>query len=162
MTGPDPSDARILERLIALELELAISWDAAAKSGLLDRRLSRLVRFVRDQKAQHINEFDEELDDLGGRRPAPVTASEVPEIRGVTTRTELLDGLISLEGRALEGYLLALTGLDDAELRGRVAAAMAAGAQHLIVLRRARGQETLRYALEKGQQRPVSPRRASP
>lgn len=148
------SDVQILQDLIAMELELSISWDAAAKSGLLDRSLSRLVRFIRDLKITHINELDEEREDLGGRRPPPVTARQVPEIRDVRTREQLLDGLISLEGRAAETYLLALTGLGDPKLRGRVASTMASNAQHLVVLRRAAKLQTLRFALEKGEQRP--------
>jgi Ferritin-like domain len=148
------TDSGLFKAALHVEEVAALAYTAAADGSLEgdDRALAR--RFAEHER-QHAAAFETMLFAL----TVPVRAHAgpddvdalVPGLRGAGRR-ETLRALAELEGAAIAGHQLIGRRLGEHALDAlrTVAAVMAGGAQHLVVLRHALGDATLTRAFESG------------
>ncbi|MGH2955028.1 MAG: ferritin-like domain-containing protein [Solirubrobacterales bacterium] len=148
---------------IALEQVAALAYATAAEAEATDARSRRLYERFRDQEQAHANALRSALDSLGFDLPdAPdsptdsevfddvdgledARATELTELlgglEGLRGEKELLDHLARVEREQLRFYLDAAPPLDSEDLRRTSAEIVGNQAQHLVVLRRALGDD---------------------
>ncbi|HYH88197.1 MAG TPA: ferritin-like domain-containing protein [Solirubrobacteraceae bacterium] len=151
------NDAPVMQNAITLERISVIAYDSVLAGGLLSPALEGVLRRFRDHEQEHADALTTALTSLGGTPPAPpqgvADVDEVVEgLRDVRSRADVLSFLIELETAAVAAYFDAHAKLGEAKLLQSAATIMAAEGQHLVVLRRAAGQDPLPNAFETGKQ----------
>lgn len=133
-------DAEILEGAVDLEQQAVFAYDAAAKSGKLDRKTTQVAKLFRRQEQEHADGLTQALQSLGGRAPAkPKSPKDLPGL-GEATRTgqaAITRFAVELETMAIGAYYDAHGKLRDTNLLSTGTSIMANEAQHLVVLRQA-------------------------
>ena len=148
-------DAPILAEAINLERVTVIAYDTVLGGGLLSPALRRVLRRFRAQEQEHEDALVTALRSLGGTPPAPPKgAADVDKVveglRDVRSRADVLTFLIELETAAVAAYFDAQAKFGEAKLLQMGASIMANEGQHLVVLRKAAGQDPVPNAFETG------------
>ena len=149
-------DAPILSRAINLERVSVIAYDTLIGGGLLTPALSGVLRRFRAHEQQHEDALVTALTSLGGTPPAPPQGvadvdNVVDGLRDVRSRADVLTFLIELETAAVAAYFDAHAKFGEAKLLQMGASIMANEGQHLVVLRKAAGQDPIPNAFETGE-----------
>jgi rubrerythrin len=148
---PD-DDVGIASALLALEQQAVFAYDAALKSGKLDAASAKVAEQFRGQEQQHAAALAAALKELGGSAPTPPASND--DVKGLGdalgSASDLLDFTIKLESTAVATYNEAIQKLKDGKLLQTAASIVANEGQHLVVLRRAAGDDPLPDALETG------------
>ena len=145
------TDAGLLQAALRVEEVGALAYAAAAES-LAGAERAQALRFA-DHEREHAAAFDTMLQAL--TVPAREHAGQaqldalLPGLRGAGRR-DALRRLAELEGAAIAGHQQIGRRLRALDALRTVAAVMAGGAQHLVVLRHALGQTELTHAYETG------------
>ena len=148
-------DAPVLAKAINLERVCVIAYDTLIGGGLLTPALADVLRRFRAHEQQHEDALVTALTSLGGTPPAPPEGvADVDKIvdglRDVRSRADLLTFLIELETAAVAAYFDAHAKFGEAKLLQMGASIMANEGQHLVVLRKAAGQNPIPNAFETG------------
>jgi rubrerythrin len=152
--GQANGDAAILESAIGLEQTAVFAYDAAARSGELQRPVARVANLLGDQEQEHADALITALGDLGGRPPAKPTHPD--EVEGLSRavaggQRAILEFAVGLEESAVAAYYMAQQKLKDAKLLQTGASIMSNEGQHLVVLRQALERNAVPNAFETGQ-----------
>ena len=146
------SDSGLLTAALHVEEVAALAYAAAAEASLTGAEREQALRFA-DHEKRHAAAFETML--LALTVPVREHASRadldalVPGLRGASRR-QALTKLASLEEAAIAGHQLIGRRLRALDALRTVAAVMAGGAQHLVVLRDALGNAMLTRAFESG------------
>jgi hypothetical protein len=146
------TDAALLEAALRVEQVAALAYAAAADGPLAGDERAAAQRF-----AQHEREHVAALETMLFALTVPVRARAgsrdldalVPGLRRAG-RVQALRALAELESAAIAGQQLMGRRLDALDALRTVAAVMAGGAQHLVVLRRLLGHKPLTRSFETG------------
>lgn len=146
------SDAGFLKTALYVEEVTALAYGVAAESPLEGDERAQALRFA-EHEHRHAAAFETLLFAL----TVPVREHArhddldvlVPGLRDAERRDALWQ-LAELEGAAIAGHQLIGRRLLALDALRTVAAVMAGGAQHLVVLRHALGQTPLTHAYETG------------
>jgi hypothetical protein len=146
------TDAGYLQAALHVEQVVALAYTAAAESMPAGAERAQALRFAGHER-QHAAAFETMLFALTvpvreRARPQDLDAL-LPGLRGAG-RSEALRQLAGLEGAAIAGHQLMGRRLLALDALRTVAAVMAGGAQHLVVLRHALGRKPLTLAYESG------------
>jgi rubrerythrin len=148
---PD-DDVGIVSALLALEQQAAFVYAAAIASGKLGGDSQVAAKLFRRQEQEHADALASALEELGGTAPAPPASND--DVKGLSdalgSASDLLGLAIELETTAVATYNEAIQKLKDGKLLQTAASIVANEGQHLVVLRRAAGQDPLPDALETG------------
>ena len=159
MTGPVAeldaaarTDSALLKAALHVEEVAALAYEVAADGPLRGRERAAALHFAEHEK-QHAAAFETMLFALTvpvrvHARPDDVDAL-VPGLRAAGRR-DALRALAELEGAAIAGHQEIGRRLVALDALRTVAAVMAGGAQHLVVLRNALGNRALTHAFESG------------
>jgi Ferritin-like domain len=146
------TDATLLKAALEVEEVCAQAYDVAADGPLRGDERAFARRFAAHER-EHAAALETMLFALTvpvGRRAAPGDLDElVPGLRGANRRGALR-ALAELEGAAIAGHQLMARRLKELEALRTVAAVMAGGSQHLVVLRHALGADQLTHVFETG------------
>ena len=153
----DDGDAPALAQAINLERVTVIAYDTILAGVLLTPVLRETLGRFRAHEKEHADALVTALTSLGGTPPAPPQGpADVDEVvdglRDVRSRADALTFLIELETAAVAAYHDALAKFGEAKLLQTGASIMANEGQHLVVLRRAAGQDPIPNAFETGEQ----------
>ena len=148
-------DAPVLARAINLERVTVVAYDTVLAGGLLTPALGAVLRRFRAHEREHEKALVTALTSLGGTPPAPpqgvADVDKVVEgLRDVRSRADVLSFLIELETAAVAAYFDAHAKFGEAKLLQMGASIMANEGQHLVVLRKAAGQDPIPNAFETG------------
>jgi len=146
------SDGALLTAALRVEEVCALAYEAAAEGALAGEERALARRF-----AQHERQHAAALETMLFALPVPVREHAgpgdvdelLPGLRGAG-RAEALRALADLEGAAIAGHHLIGRRLRALDALRTVAGVMAGGAQHLVVLRDALGEDELTRAFETG------------
>jgi hypothetical protein len=148
------TDAELLQAALHVEQVAALAYGAAAGSALRGEERARALRFAEHER-RHAAAFETMLFALTvpvRERAGPDDLDALlPALRDAERR-ETLSALAELEGAAIAGHQLMGRRLRALDALRTVAAVMACGAQHLVVLRDALGGAELTFAYETGNQ----------
>ena len=149
-------DAPILARAINLERVSVIAYDTLIGGGVPTPALGGVLRRFRAHEQQHEEALVTALTSLGGVPPAPPQGvadvdKVVDGLRDVRSRADVLTFLIELETAAVAAYFDAHAKFGEAKLLQMGASIMANEGQHLVVLRKAAGQDPIPNAFETGE-----------
>ena len=133
----EAADVELLNAALAIELRSAAAYTAAAP--LLSGFGGRMASLFLAQELQHAKVLRGLVHQLHGQ-PHNARTYKFPPPRG---QAELLALLHGLERRQISAYLHAVPRLSTPYLRQTLAAIMANDAQHVTVLRRQQGIETM-------------------
>ena len=149
-------DAPVLARAINLERVTMIAYDRVLGGGVLTPSVRGVLRRFRAHEQQHEAALVTALEGLGGTPPAPPegpgAVDDVAEgLRDVRSQADVLSFLIELETAGVAAYFDAQAKLTEAKLLQTGASIMANEGQHLVVLRKAAGQDPIPNAFETGE-----------
>ncbi len=131
-----PSDAEQLERLLGLELRLAAAYEGALARDAIDPALGRRLL---DHEREHIRGLEQAL---GAGRPR--ATAPAPKLGlDFDGRRAFARSALELEAEAVEAYQEVLATFRNDRLRQPLGSIMACGAQHVVALRQALGEELL-------------------
>jgi hypothetical protein len=146
------TDAGLLQAGLRVEQVAALAYAAAAEGSFAGNERARARRFAGHERS-HAAAFETMLFAL----TVPVREHAGPhDLDAIAPglrragRQEALRTLAELEGAAIAGHQLMGRRLSALDALRTVAAVMAGGAQHLVVLRDALGQEPLTNSFERG------------
>jgi hypothetical protein len=146
------SDSALLTAALRVEEVCALAYEAAAAGPLTGEERAQARRFAEHER-QHAAALETMLFALTVPVREHADADDldelVPGLRDAGPR-EALRALADLEGAAIAGHQLIGRRLRALDALRTVAAVMAGGAQHLVVLRDALGERPLTYAFESG------------
>jgi hypothetical protein len=146
------TDAGLLQAGLYVEQVAALAYAAAADGPLAGAERAQALRFAAHER-EHAQVFETLLFALTVPVREHATRSDLdallPDLRRAERR-EALAGLAALEGAAIAGHQLMGRRLIALDALRSVATVMAAGAQHLVVLRHALGQTPLTQTYESG------------
>jgi hypothetical protein len=146
------TDAGYLQAALHVEQVAALAYAAAADAMPAGAERAQALRFAGHER-QHAAAFETMLFALTvpvRERAGPQDLDALlPGLRGAG-RSEALRELAGLEGAAIAGHQLMGRRLLELDALRTVAAVMAGGAQHLVVLRHALGRTPLTFAYESG------------
>lgn len=148
-------DADALQSAITIERVSVIAYDTVIAGGLLSPALTRVARRFRAHEQEHATTLTTALTDLGGTPPeAPDGVSAVDDVveglGGVASQADVLSFLIELETATVAAYFDAHANFIEPRLLQTGASIMANEGQHLVVLRKAAGQNPIPNAFETG------------
>jgi rubrerythrin len=143
-------DIPVLERLLRLELALAVAYESAAASDLLDSEVRPAAELFADQEREHAAVLMSALIDLDGKPPRPPTADEIDGLGRLDSQDALLEFLAGRESEAIALYAEAATLLEAPHLLKTGAQIVGNEAQHLAVLRQQLGKEAVPEAFAIG------------
>ena len=150
--GAARTDAGYLQAALHVEQVAALAYEAAADKPLEGAERAQALRFATHER-HHAAALETMLFALTvpvREHAGPDDLDELlPGLRDADRRTSLRD-LAALEGAAIAGHQLMGRRLLALDALRTVAAVMAGGAQHLVVLRDALGQTPLTHAYETG------------
>ena len=146
------TDAGLLQAGLHVEQVAALAYATAADGPLEGEERAQALRFAEHER-RHAAAFETMLFAL----TVPVRASAgsaaldatLPGLRDAGRR-EALNGIAELEGAAIAGHQLMGRRMGALDALRTVAAVMAGGAQHLVVLRHALGEQQLTKTYETG------------
>jgi hypothetical protein len=132
----EPSDTEQLERLLGLERRLAAAYEAALARDAIDPALGRRLL---EHEREHVRGLEQAL--AAGRPRATAPAPKV----GIdfASRRAFASSALELEAEAVEAYQDVLTTFHNDRLLQPLGSIMACGAQHVVALREALGEELL-------------------
>ena len=137
-----PSDVVQLERLLALEDRLESAYEAALARGAIEPSLGETLLH---HERQHVRGLEQALRGRGRRLPlATVRPPQLGAALG--DPSGFARYAIDLETEAVRAYQQVLTTLRNDRLLLPLGSIMAGGAQHVVALRRASGEELLALA----------------
>jgi hypothetical protein len=146
------TDAGFLQAALHVEQVAALAYHAAADGPLTDAGHAQALRFAEHER-RHAAAFETMLFAL----TVPVREHAGPDdldalLPGLRDagRRDALRGLAELEGAAIAAHQLMGRRLLALDALRTVAAVMAGGAQHLVVLRNALAETPLTHAYETG------------
>jgi ferric-dicitrate binding protein FerR (iron transport regulator) len=146
------TDADLLQAGLHVEQVAALAYEAAADGPLDGEERAQALRFAEHER-RHAAAFETMLFAL----TVPVREHAGPDdlealIPGLRDagRRETLRALAELEGAAIAGHQLLGRRLQALDVLRSVATVMAAGAQHLVAIRNALGDEPVTKAFETG------------
>ena len=146
------SDAGFFQAALHVEQVAALAYAAAAEGPLSGRERAQALRFAGHER-RHAAAFETMLFALTvpvrERADGDDLDALLPGLRRAGRR-EALRQLAELEGAAIEGHQLMGRRLAALDSLRTVAAVMAGGAQHLVVLRDALDRTPLTHAYETG------------
>jgi hypothetical protein len=146
------TDPALLTAALHVEEVAALAYAAAAEGALAGKERAHALRFAEHERL-HAAAFETMLFALTVPVREHASARDlealVPELRGASRR-DTLRALAELEGAAIAGHQEIGRRLTELDALRTVAAVMAAGAQHLVVLRGALGNSVLTHAYETG------------
>jgi rubrerythrin len=149
-------DTTILMRAITLERVAVLAYDTVIAGGLLSPSVLATVRTLRAHEQAHADTLAKALTDLGGTPPpAPQGVADVDKVvkglSDVKTQADVVRFAIALEQTTVAAYLDAQRNFVEVKLMQTSATIMASEGQHLVVLRRAAGQDPVPSAFETGE-----------
>ena len=149
-------DAPVLAQAINLERVSVSAYDTLIGRGLLAPALGVVLRRFRAHEQEHADALVTALTSLGGTPPAPPQgAADVDKVveglRDVRSRADVVTFLMELETAAVAAYFDAHAKFGEAKLLQTGASIMANEGQHLVVLRKAAGQNPIPNAFETGE-----------
>jgi len=149
-------DAPILARAINLERVSVIAYDTLIGGAFMTPALGGALRRFRAHEQEHEDALVTALTSLGGTPPAPPQGvadvdKVVDGLRDVRSRADVLTFLIELETAAVAAYFDAHAKFGEAKLLQMGASIMANEGQHLVILRKAAGQDPVPNAFETGE-----------
>jgi hypothetical protein len=136
-------DAAVLERLLALERTLAVAYEFAVSSGVLEAEVEAAAELFAGHEREHAEALASALSEIGG---TPRRAPEPEEIEGLTeleSQPALLEFLADREREAIALYEEAAMRLTAPDLLTTGAQILGGEAQHLVVLRQQLGEEPM-------------------
>jgi Ferritin-like domain len=146
------TDSGLLKAALHVEEVAALAYAAAAAGSLSGDEREQALRFAEHEK-RHAAAFETMLFALTvpvREHAAPGDLDElVPRLRGAS-RGAALRALAELEKAAIAGHQLMGRRMQALDALRTVAAVMAGGAQHLVVLRDALGNSPVTRAFESG------------
>jgi hypothetical protein len=149
-TARSGADKQVLERLMALEIRLRSTYEAAARRHVVDADLANLL-------AGHEGEHADGLGRVVKQKSAGGTVATVPapEVNRALSggRRGFLRFALRSESEAVAAYADAVTALGDPALLQPLGSIMTSHAQHLVLLRKALGETVLTRAFEPGDRR---------
>ena len=150
--GAARTDAGYLQAALHVEQVAALAYEAAADGPLEGAERAQALRFATHER-HHAAALETMLFALTvpvREHAGPDDLDELlPGLRDADRRTSLRE-LAALEGAAIAGHQLMGRRLLALDALRTVAAVMAGGAQHLVVLRDALGETPLTHAYETG------------
>jgi Ferritin-like domain len=150
--GAARTDAGLLKAGLYVEEVAALAYAAAADGPFTGDDRAQALRFAAHER-EHAKVFETMLFALTvpvrERAAAADLHALIPGIRGAE-REEALARLAELEAAAIAAHQLLGRRLRALDALRSVATVMAGGAQHLVVLRRALGEEPVTKAFESG------------
>jgi hypothetical protein len=137
-----PSEVEQLERLLALEHRLEAAYETALAREAIEPRLGETLLA---HEREHVRGLGQALRARGGRAPR---ASVPPPQLGaaLTGPVRFARYAIGLESETVAAYQGVLATLRDERLLQPLGSIMAAGAQHVVALRRVAGEALLPVA----------------
>jgi hypothetical protein len=146
------TDAGLLKAGLFVEEVAALAYAAAAGGPLTGADRAQALRFARDER-EHAEVFETMLFALTVPVREHATEADlqalIPGLRRAG-RDEAWQRLAELEGAAIAGHQLLGRRLGALDALRSVATVMAGGAQHLVVIRNALGNEPVTKAFETG------------
>lgn len=143
------TDADIVRSAILFEQVDAVTYAAAARSGVAGAAAARVfARFAR-QELEHAAAWRTALEALGGTAPAPARSAR-SQLAEATSEAEVVRLAIDFESAGVAAYLGAQSRLRDPTLLRTAASVMACEGQHLTVLRALIERELVPEAFETG------------
>jgi hypothetical protein len=146
------TDAGLLKAGLFVEEVAALAYAAAAGGPLTGADGAQALRFARDER-EHAGVFETMLFALTVPVREHATEADlqalIPGLRRAG-RDEAWQRLAELEGAAIAGHQLLGRRLGALDALRSVATVMAGGAQHLVVIRDALGDEPVTKAFETG------------
>lgn len=145
-------DSVLLQVGLHVEETCALAYAAAAEGPLTGGERAQALRFAAHER-RHAQVFATMLFALTVPVRAHATKADLEElVPGLARagRREALTALAELEGAAIAGHQELGRRLDALDALRSVATVMAAASQHLVVLRRALGDQPLTHAFETG------------
>ena len=134
-------DGAILRRLLVLQLETTLAYDAALRHGV-DGRAARLARALRSQEREHVEGLRNALMEYGGARGIRAAEPRVGR--------DFAAGAARLEARNVRAGYDAVGAIRNVRLLPGVGAIMASDAQHLALWRELLGRNPVPEAFETG------------
>jgi hypothetical protein len=132
------ADAGVLNEILARQNAAVAAYDHGLR-GLGGQAL-RTARLFRVQEQEHVDAVLKSLRSLG---EAAEPAEESIEATGLKSEDEYLEFLYELESATIESELTAIARLTSSGARSMLATTVANQAQHLVLLRRALGAESV-------------------
>jgi hypothetical protein len=146
------TDAGLLKAGLFIEEVAALAYAAAARGPLTGADRAQALRFAQHERA-HAGVFETMLFALTVPVREHATEADlqalIPGLRRAG-REEAWQRLAELEGAAIAGHQLLGRRLEALDALRSVATVMAGGAQHLVVIRQALGDEPVTKAFETG------------
>lgn len=144
-------ERRALRASVAAEQACAVAFEAIANDDVLDERQAAAMRLLLGHAKEHAAALQEAFQEQTGEEPplAP-RRTRIPGVARIRTG----DGALALAARIEEAAIA--THLDSVRLTRNstmlklITGAMGTGAQHLVVLRQALGQDAAPDAFERG------------
>ena len=146
---PD-ADAAILGRLLEIEQALAVAYEAAAASDIVDAEVEPALELFADQEREHAETLASALADLGGTPPGPPRPDEVNGLEKLLSQSAMLEFFVAREREAIALYGEAATLLAVPDLLKTGAQIVGNEAQHLVVLRQQLGEEPVSEVFTSG------------
>jgi hypothetical protein len=137
--GAQPSDVEQLERLLALEQRLASLYEAALARDAVEPQLGELLH---GHELEHVRGLEQALRARGRRSPR----ATVPPPRlgaALASRPAFARFAIELEIETVAAYREVLATLRNTRLLLPLGSIMTSGAQHVVALRQAAGDDLL-------------------
>jgi hypothetical protein len=145
-----------MQAAVRLEQTLAVAYGSLAGRPALDRELRDLFGLLADHENQHAAALLALVEYLGGGPPPVPTLVEaeqaVPGLVAAGDRRSALGLAEQLENAEVFGFYTAQQTLDDVKLAEISAAVMCSDAQHLVLVRQARGEDPIPSAFETGKE----------
>jgi rubrerythrin len=134
-------DAAILGRLLDIEQALAVAYEAAAASDVVDAEVQPALELFADQEREHAEALASALADLGRTPPGPPRSDEIDGVEELDSQSVMLEFFVAREREAIALYGEAATLLAAPDLLKTGAQIVGNETQHLVVLRQQLGEE---------------------
>jgi hypothetical protein len=145
-----------MQAAVRLEQTLAVAYGSLSGRRTLDSETRGLFDLLADHEHQHAAALLALVEFLGGGPPPVPTLAEteraLPGLGNVADRTSALAFAEGLENAELYGFYTAEQTIDDVKLVEISAAVMCSDAQHLVLIRQARGENPIPTAFVTGSQ----------
>jgi rubrerythrin len=136
--GAQSSDVEQLERLLVLEQRLASLYEAALTRDAIDPRLGRTLL---GHEREHVRGIEQTLRARGRRSPR--ATAPAPLGAALASRQAFARFAIDLESETVRTYQEVLATLRNTRLLLPLGSIMTSGAQHVVALREAGGEDLL-------------------
>ena len=144
------TETEVVEHLIDIAQSAEVAYRTAADGDLLDLEVAKAAELFAEQEREHASALIAALEDLGGERSKPPSASDVDGLDEPDTQSKMLEFLIDLENSAIEAYYEAAGEVLASDLIKTAAEIGSNEAQHLVVLRQQLGDDPVPEAFVTG------------